>query len=84
MRPADLVVTYWGGETGQRTFDILVNDHRIATQSLHQDDPGHFWDKEYPLPEELTQGTNKVTVKFQAHPGNFAGGVFGLCVAKRK
>ncbi len=82
--PANLMVTYWGGETGPRTFDILVDDRKIATQSLHQDDPGHFWDKEYPLPEELTKGTNKVTIKFQAHPGNFAGGIFGLCVVKRK
>jgi uncharacterized protein len=82
--PADLIVTYWGGETGQRTFDILVNDRRIATQSLHQDEPGHFWDKGYPLPDELTKGTNQVTVKFKAHPGNYAGGVFGLRVVRRK
>jgi hypothetical protein len=82
--PADLIVTYWGGETGKRTFDILVNGQKIATQSLHQDDPGKFWDKDYPLPEELTRGKTKVTVTFQAHPGNFAGGVFGVRVVRRK
>jgi uncharacterized protein len=80
---ADLMITYWGGETGNRTFDILVDGRKIATQSLHQDDPGHFWDKSYPLAEELTKGKTKVTVKFQAHPGNYAGGVFGLRVLKR-
>jgi DUF1680 family protein len=80
---ADLIVTYWGGETGSRTFDILVEGRNIATQNLHQDDPGQFWDKDYPLPAELTKNKTAVTVKFQAQPGNYAGGVFGLRVAKR-
>ena len=81
--PADLIVTYWGGETGDRTFDILVNGQKLATQSLHQDDPGQFWDKDYLLPDELTKDKTRVTIKFQAHPGNYAGGVFGLRVVKR-
>ena len=82
--PSDLVITYWGSEAGQRTFDVLVEGEKIATTSLHQDKPEQFWDKVYPLPETLTKGRRKVTVKFQAHPGNFAGGVFGVRVVKRK
>jgi hypothetical protein len=31
---------------------------------------------EYAIPEEMTPGRQKVTVRFQAHPGNTAGGVF--------
>lgn len=82
--PSDLVITYWGSETGERKFDVLVDGEKIATTSLHQDKPEQFWDKVYPLPESLTKGKQKVTVKFQAHPGNFAGGVFGVRVVKRK
>ncbi|HEX5220612.1 MAG TPA: beta-L-arabinofuranosidase domain-containing protein [Verrucomicrobiae bacterium] len=82
--PSDLVITYWGSETGQRTFDVLVEGEKLATTSLHQDQPEQFWDKVYPLPETLTRGKQKVTVKFQAHPGNFAGGVFGVRVVKRQ
>jgi hypothetical protein len=77
------VITYWGSETGRRTFDVLVEGEKIATTSLHQDKPEEFWDKAYPLPKSLTQGRGKVTVKFQAHPGNFAGGVFGVRVVRR-
>ena len=44
--------------------------------------PEEFYDKVYPLPAELLQGKTKVTVKLQAHPGNFAGGVFGVRVAR--
>lgn len=82
--PADLIITYWGSETGNRQFDVLLDGEKIATTSLHQNKPEQFWDKVYPLPESLTKGKQKVTMKFQAHPGNFAGGVFGVRVVKRK
>lgn len=81
--PADLIFTYWGGETGNRTFDVLVGGERIATTSLHEDQPGKFWDKTYPVPEQLTQGKARVTVKLSAHPGNYAGGLFGVRVVRR-
>ena len=85
-KPSVLVVTYWGGETGARTFDVLVNDRKLATQKLDMDKPGEFFEVRYPVPLDLIQGktdalgqkANKLTVKFQAHPGNTAGGVFGL------
>jgi uncharacterized protein len=81
--PADLVITYWGSETGRRTFDVLIEGEKVATTSLHQDKPEHFWDKSYPLPENLTRGKEKVTVRFQAHPQNYAGGIFGVRVVRR-
>ena len=37
-----------------------------------------FFDARYLLPAELTRGKERVTVRFQPHPGNIAGGVFGL------
>lgn len=82
--PADLIVTYWGSETGRRTFDVLVNDQKLATQALHRDDPDKFWDRVYQLPESETAGKQKATIKFQAHPGNYAGGVFGVRVVRRE
>ena len=81
--PVSLVCTYWGGETGERTFDILVDGVRVATQSLQQDRPGQFFEVTYPVPEVLTRGKQKVTVRFQARPGNIAGGLYGLRVVRR-
>jgi len=81
--PADLIITYWGSETGNRTFDVLVDGRKIATQALHRDRPERFWDKVYELPTDLTRGKSKVTVRFQAMPGHYAGGVFGVRVVKR-
>jgi DUF1680 family protein len=78
----ELLCTYWGSETGQRTFDILVDETRIATQKLLNNDPGKFFEQAYPIPAELTRGKTKVTIKFQAHLNNFAGGLFGCRVLR--
>lgn len=81
--PGNLAVTYWGGESGNRNFDILVNGQKIASQTLNNDKPNEFFDVIYPIPTELTQGQAKVTVRFAAHPGAMAGGVFGARMLKR-
>jgi hypothetical protein len=72
-----LSCTYWGSDTGARTFDVLVDGQRVATQTLDRDKPEEFFEVGYELPRELTRGKKHVTVKFQAHPNNTAGGVFG-------
>jgi hypothetical protein len=82
-KPVALVCSYWGGETGPRTFEILVDGVQVATQSLQNDKPGSFFDVTYPVPAELTQGKQKITVRFQSRPDNTAGGLYGLRVIKR-
>ena len=72
----ELVCTWWGDESGERNFNILVDGVKIASQKLLHNQPGMFWDATYPIPAELTQGKARVTVKLQAQPGNFAGGLF--------
>ena len=80
----ELVCTYWGGDSGDREFDVLIDGVRIATQTLRNDRPGEYFDRTYPIPVELTAGKEKVTVRFQAHPGKTAGGVFGCQLLKRE
>jgi len=75
--PLTLQATYWGDETG-RTFDILVDDVKVATQRLDKDRPGKFLDVDYPLPEALTRGKDKVRVRFVPHDRSSAGPVFGV------
>lgn len=81
-QPVSLVSTYWGGETGARKFDVLVDGVKIATQSLLNDKPGQFFELRYDIPVALTRDKTKVTVRFQAEPGNIAGGFYGLRVIK--
>jgi uncharacterized protein len=72
-----LAVTYWGNDRPPRTFDILVDGKVVATQSLDLNKAGAFFEVQYNLPQDVTRGKEKVTVRFQPHPGNIAGGVFG-------
>ena len=80
--PVTLACTYWGDEGGKRTFDILVEGQKLATQTLLHDKPGEFFDVEYAIPRKLTDGKTKIAVRFQAHPENFAGGVFGCAILR--
>lgn len=79
----DLVCTYWGGETGNRVFDVLVDGTKVASQTLNQDKPGQFFDVTTPLPAALLTGKTVITVRFQAKPGSMAGGLFGCRIVKR-
>jgi DUF1680 family protein len=81
-KPLTLVCTYWGSDVPPRTFDVIVEGQTIATQSLNNNKPGEFFDVEYPIPPELTQGKSKITVRFKPKPGNLAGGVFECGVLK--
>jgi hypothetical protein len=78
-----LVVEYWGGFPGAKTFDILVDEELIATENISNKKDGEFILEEYNIPEKITRGKNKVTVRFAAHPRNMAGPVFGVRMIRK-
>lgn len=80
-KPMMLVCTYRGSEGRRRSFDVLVNGEKVATQHL-EIHPGEFFDIEYPLPQNLTRGKERIIVKFQAHPEAIAGSIFDVRVAQ--
>ncbi|WGD51397.1 glycoside hydrolase family 127 protein [Bradyrhizobium sp. CB1650] len=75
--PLLLQASYWGGAR-LRTFDILVDGVKIATQKLDQNAPGKFFDVDYPLPSKLTRDKESVKVRFAPHHLSSAGPVFGV------
>jgi len=76
--PNRLLCTFWGSDHGNRRFDVVVDDHRLATVTLDNNKPGEFFDLEYPIPAESTRGKSTVTVRLQSAPGATAGGIFDL------
>ena len=76
--PVSLVVEYWGGFPGAKTFDILVNGKIIATENISGKKEGQFINVQYDIPEGITRGKSKVNVKFVAKDHNTAGPVFGV------
>jgi hypothetical protein len=81
--PVALITEYWGGFPGAKTFDILVNSKIIATENISNKKDGQFISVQYDIPEELLRDRSKVTVKFQAQPGNTAGPVFWIRTIKK-
>jgi len=82
-QPQVLTCTYWGSDGG-RTFDILVDSRKIATEELKGEKPNSFFDREYAVPADLLKGKAKVTVKFQPVGNSQAGGVFGCYIMKTR
>ena len=80
----DLTVEYWGGFTGSKTFDIVVDDQVIATENISGKADGQFIQVTYSIPEGLTQDKEKVQVDFKPHIGNRAGPIFGVRTVERK
>ncbi|WP_157278870.1 glycoside hydrolase family 127 protein [Olivibacter sitiensis] len=76
--PMALAVDYWGGYTGSKTFDILIDDVKVATENISGKKDGAFLTEKYAIPAGLLQGKKKITVKFHPHKGHRAGPVFGL------
>jgi len=82
-QPQELQVLYWGSDGGNRVFDVLVDDAKIATQRLQNNRPGEFFTQPYALPDRAVKDKDHITVRFQSHPGTTAGGVFELRVVKK-
>lgn len=77
-QPLKLVATYNSDEWRNRTFDILVDGQRIASQKVERQLPGRFFDVEYVVPAALLLNKTKITVRFEATGGNEIATVFGL------
>lgn len=80
---ADLEVTY-SGDDANRTFDILVNDQLLTTQTLRGEKRGDFIDVKYALtPEMLTKAKDgKLIVRFVGK-NSLAGGLYDLRLLRK-
>jgi DUF1680 family protein len=77
-----LINTYWGMDNRGRTFDILIDGVKLATEDLNQYKESRFYDISYTIPVELTKGKQKVTVKLLPKKDNSAGPVYGSRMVK--
>jgi hypothetical protein len=74
-----LRATYWGDER-RRSFHILVDGQRIASQQLDGQHPARFVDVDYAIPLALTNGKSQIRIRFEPDPDRTAGPVFGCRV----
>lgn len=77
-KPVSLVIEYWGGFTGEKTFDILVDEEKIATENISGKRDGEFLDVYYKIPSQIIKNKVKATVKILPHPGSRGGPIFSV------
>lgn len=77
VHSAVLSVTYWGGDRG-RAFDVIAGGSVVAVERLEAAAPNRFVEHRYPLSPEMlaTLADGALPVRFSAHPGSLAGGVY--------
>lgn len=82
--PALLQITYYGLDK-DRNFDILINDDIIATVKLDGSKGDEFYSVDYIISTGVIQNApvGKLTVKFAAHSGSIAGGIYGVRLLRR-
>ncbi|MBN1924905.1 MAG: glycoside hydrolase family 127 protein [Prolixibacteraceae bacterium] len=80
--PMVLVLEYWGGYSGSKTFDILVNGEVIATENISAISKSKFLFFEYKIPDRLTVDKEKIKVKVLPHYGHRGGPVFTVRTIK--
>ncbi len=79
--PVKLIMTYWGGETPEKEFAISIDDKPFTTQKVHMNKPGEFFEVVYPLPQELTAGKEKITVRLDGKP-TWTGAIYHARIVK--
>lgn len=72
-----LLFTYIGDDKN-RSFDILVDNIKIASVTLNGKETGKFFDEEYIIPTSLLGNKTSITVTVQSTNGKTAGRVFGV------
>ncbi len=73
-----LLVDYWGGFPGSKTFDILINNKFLITEDISNKNSGNFITAQYEIPEDFMNGENTIVVTFRSHEGHRAGPIFGV------
>jgi len=82
-KPVALALEYWGGFTGMKTFDILVEGKVIATENLNKITKSKFVYMIYEIPDNLVSNKNDIDVKIIPKKGHRAGPVFSALTIKR-
>lgn len=60
-------VRYWGSEQGDRSFDLLIDNQKLATENVTGKwNVSKFMEVEYSIPAKLVEGKSTFKLQFQA------------------
>ena len=79
-----LMVRYWGNETGNRTFNILIDEQLLIAENITDKwNRNEFINEEYKIPAEMLKTKKSITIKFVATERNNAGRIFNVRLLKK-
>lgn len=85
--PQDLYMVFRSDDSGDRTFDVLIDGRLLKTichNEPNKNAEGPFYSDTISIPDSVTKGKEKITVKFHAKKGNIAGGLFDVRIIAAK
>jgi hypothetical protein len=78
-----LMVRYWGNETGNREFNVLIDEQSLVTENIvGKWNKNEFVNVEYKIPAEMLKSQQSINVKFVGTEGNNAGRIFYIRLLK--
>jgi hypothetical protein len=78
-----LVATYNSDQRRPRSFDVIVDGQKLASESQPESSLSKFYEKEYVIPAELMRHKETLTVRFEATNGLEVTPVFGVRLLSR-
>ena len=79
------MVRYWGNESCSRTFDIMIDDEKLTTESIEGKwNKKEFVNEVYAIPDAMVKGKKEIRVTFKAGAGNMVGGLYGVRLLRNK
>lgn len=79
--PAQLIITYYGGDSRKYTFDLIIGDW-TGKISLTENKDG-FVEHIVELPEEVTKGKDHIRVKFKADENTRVSNIYNCRLIKK-
>jgi hypothetical protein len=78
-----LVATYNSDQRRPRSFDVIVDGQKLASESQPQSSVSKFYEKEYVIPADVMRHKEQLTVRFEATNGLEVTPVFGVRLISR-
>lgn len=77
-----VIFTFWSGDKG-RDFKLLVNEETLVDEVMAGPTEPGFFDRAIDLPKELTEGREKITIRFVASSRTVSPGLYGCRVVRK-
>lgn len=75
-----LMTRYLGAESGNRKFDIYIDDEKLVTVDRTNQGAEQV---SYPIPNSMVKGKSTIRIKFQAVAGSTAGPIYYIRLLRR-